>query len=106
MLEQACLHLLDNGCKFSPAGQVQVLLKRNGPHARLEFRDHGSGIQLKERPHIFEPFYRGSNARSSPGHGLGLALVQRVVELHAGTVQVVTGPEPGTAMAVELPLVH
>ncbi|QDA61715.1 sensor histidine kinase [Hymenobacter jejuensis] len=104
LLEQAFLHLLENGCKFSPDRQVRVELGLDAEHAVLQFQDHGSGIAAPELPRIFEPFFRGANARQVPGHGIGLALVQGVVQLHQGSIEVAPAPEVGTTFIVRLPL--
>ena len=49
-------------------------------------RDHGPGVPEEELDSLFRPFFRGSNAASADGHGLGLAIVQRVVTIHGGTL--------------------
>lgn len=50
-------------------------------------RDHGRGIPSDERPHVFDRFYRGAQARGKPGSGLGLAIVRQVLEQHDGNRQ-------------------
>ncbi|WP_048826028.1 sensor histidine kinase [Hymenobacter sp. DG25B] len=102
LLEQLCLHLLENGCKFSPHNQVRATLGLDAHHAILRFVDDGPSVVPAELPRIFEPFFMGANAHLYCGHGLGLALVQRVVQLHRGIIEVMS--EPGSAFVVRLPL--
>jgi signal transduction histidine kinase len=68
--------------------------------------DSGPGVPSDELPRIFEELYRGANARGTEGSGLGLALVQRIVELHGGQIQVRSQQEDpsGTVFTVRLPV--
>ena len=98
-------NLLDNALKFSPPeGQVEVRLGEDGRMAIVDVVDAGPGIPAGEIPHIFEELYRGENARGVPGSGLGLRLVERIVQLHDGVVQVRSKPEHGSVFTVRLPL--
>jgi len=76
-------NLLDNAAHHSPPGEVvAVSLSDDG----LRVRDHGSGIDPADVPHIFDRFYRGAESRRRPGSGLGLAIVRQVIEQHNGLV--------------------
>jgi len=76
-------NLLDNAAHHSPPGEVvAVSLSDDG----LRVRDHGSGIDPADVPHIFDRFYRGAESRGRPGSGLGLAIVRQVIEQHNGLV--------------------
>ena len=71
----------------------------------MEVADSGAGIASEDLFKIFEELYRGSNARGTEGSGLGLALVNRIVTLHGGQIQVRSrqdGPH-GTVFTVRLP---
>jgi two-component system sensor histidine kinase MprB len=104
LLERAVLNVLDNAAKWSPAGaHVEVALQRDGPAWRLAVRDHGPGIAPEDLPHIFDRFYRASNARALPGSGLGLAIVNQVVQSHGGWVAVYSPPDGGTLITLTLP---
>ena len=98
-------NLLDNALKFTlPEDQVEVRVREDGRAAIVEVVDTGLGIPADEIGHIFEELYRGENARGVPGSGLGLKLVERIVALHDGAVQVRSKPDMGTVFTVRLPL--
>ncbi len=100
-------NLLDNALKFSPpGGQVRIRLATEGNEAVISVSDQGPGIRVEELPHVFERFYRGTNARAdgTPGVGLGLALAQAVVHYQKGRIMASNCPEGGTKFFVHLPL--
>lgn len=100
-------NLLDNALKFSDAGQpVEVRVSEDGNTAIVDIVDTGSGIPAGEISQIFEELYRGENARGIPGSGLGLKLVERIVTLHNGGIQVRSKPEKGSVFTVRLPLLQ
>jgi len=100
LLERAVTNLLDNAAKWSPSdGEIHVRL-RDGV---LTVTDEGPGISPEDLPHIFNRFYRSSEARTLPGSGLGLSIVKRAAERHGGTVDVISPPEGGTTFSLTLP---
>jgi len=106
LLILAFRNLLDNALKFtSGEGQVQVRATDDGSMAVIEVADTGPGIPDEEIPHIFEELYRGRQAQRVEGSGLGLALVQRIIQLHGGGISVLSRDQQGTVMTVRLPLV-
>ncbi len=105
LLERAFGNLLANAIKFSPeGGEVELTLRAEPPFAELVLRDHGPGVQDAELGLLFRPFFRGSNAPRADGHGLGLAIVQRVVQVHGGTIEVRNGDGGGLEIRVRMPL--
>ncbi|TQM81295.1 two-component system sensor histidine kinase MprB [Saccharothrix saharensis] len=104
-LERAVLNLLDNAVKFSPTGGVvRLSLKQLGDgSAVVEVADSGPGIADADLPHVFERFYRSSEARTLPGSGLGLAIVKQVAERHGGLAYVGRAPEGGAMFTLRLP---
>jgi two-component system, OmpR family, sensor histidine kinase MprB len=66
-------------------------------------RDHGPGVPPDELPHVFDRFFRATNARDHPGSGLGLAIVKQVAERHGGSVRAAAAPGGGLAMTLSLP---
>ncbi|AHH94098.1 HAMP domain-containing sensor histidine kinase [Kutzneria albida] len=104
-LERAVLNLLDNAIKFSPSdGVVRLTMRSTTDGAMLiEVADSGPGIAEADLPHVFERFYRSSEARTLPGSGLGLAIVAQAVHRHGGTVFAGRAPEGGALMTIRLP---
>lgn len=106
LLGLAVYNLVENALKFtSPNDSVEVRALEDGKAIVVEVADSGAGIPSVELSRIFEELYRGSNARSTEGSGLGLALVNRIVSLHGGQVDVRSRQaEPrGTVFTVRLP---
>ena len=85
LIQQAVANLVDNAVKFSPPGSA-VRLSGRAVEGGIEIAvaDQGPGIPVAERARATERFFRGEAARSTPGSGLGLALVQAVAQLHGG----------------------
>ncbi len=87
LIQQAVANLLDNAVKFSPPdGRINLVAKSAGRLASIVVSDEGPGIPEADRGRAAERFFRGEQARSTPGSGLGLALVQAVAMLHDGTL--------------------
>lgn len=103
LLRVALLNLMENGGKFSPNHRVliQVLVQKN--ELVMQFQNGGAPIPADELPLIFKPFRRGSNAHQVAGHGIGLSLIERIVKLHRGRIDVVSNHEVGTIFTVNLP---
>ncbi|HEV2704232.1 MAG TPA: ATP-binding protein [Steroidobacteraceae bacterium] len=106
MWEKIVLNLLSNAFKFTFRGGISVRLRAAAREAVLEVADTGVGIAAAELPRIFERFHRieGSAGRTQEGSGIGLALVQELVKLHGGAVEVDSELEQGTTFRVRLPL--
>jgi signal transduction histidine kinase len=106
MLEQIVRNLLENAAKFrSPARRLLVRVKteRRGDEVVLTVEDNGVGMDVETAKHIFEPHYRALNTREIPGHGLGLAIVERAVRALGGGCEIFASPDAGTAVIVRLP---
>jgi heavy metal sensor kinase len=99
-------NLLDNAVRYTPAGgRVEVRATAEADGCRVTVADTGVGIEPEALERIFERFYRAdeSRSRAAGGAGLGLSIVQRVVELHRGTIDVESTPGQGTTVTVWLP---
>ncbi len=97
--------LLDNACKYAaPGSRVTVTLEKAGKKAKLTVHNTGSYIPPEDLAHVFERFYRADKSRTaSDSSGLGLAIVQSVVESMGGAVSAESSEEGGTAFTVTLP---
>ena len=100
LLQRMLTNLLDNAAQHTPQGTtVRVALEscRNG--ISLAVTDDGPGVNEKEAPELFNRFARGDRSRSTPGYGLGLAMVAAIVAAHSGKVTIT--PCPGFGVHVE-----
>jgi len=107
LLVLAVYNLIENALKFTCAeDSVEVRASEDGHAIVIEVADSGVGIPPEDLPKIFEELYRGSNARSTEGSGLGLALVKRIIALHNGQINVRSSQaEPrGTVFTIRLPV--
>jgi len=103
LLAQVLTNLVDNAVKYTPSGgTVRVQLTRNGDSARLCVADSGPGIPEADRARVLQRFTRLDQARSLPGNGLGLALVNAVTLQHHGRLMLGDNA-PGLVVTVELP---
>jgi signal transduction histidine kinase len=106
-LEQIVVNLLDNAVKYTPAGgAIDVRVSREGGHAVLCVRDTGVGIAPDVLPRIFDLFVQGEPGalRGRGGLGIGLAVVQRLADLHGGTIHAESdGPGRGSTFILRLP---
>jgi signal transduction histidine kinase len=105
-IRQACVNIIDNSVKFSPSGgRVTIEAKAEAAYIHLVFRDEGIGIPKHQLTQIFDTFYQGdgSSTRRFGGLGLGLAVVNRVVRAHKGTVWAESEINHGSAIHVLLP---
>ena len=95
-LHRLFLVLLDNALKYSPDGaEVIVRLDHAGAAIGVEIQDFGCGIRETDLPHIFKRFYQADPSRSDGGHGLGLALAEKIVRAHHAEIVVRSVREPG-----------
>ena len=105
-LQQMLENLLENAVKYG-SKSIRVRVGRRGPQVELVVADDGDGIAPELLPNLFEPFVQGKQTldRSRGGLGLGLAMVKRLAELHAGSVTAASaGPGKGSAFTVYLPM--
>jgi two-component system OmpR family sensor kinase len=109
LLGLAVYNLIENALKFTSAGDsVEVRALEDGRAIIVEVADTGPGIAPDELESVFEELYRGANAHSVDGSGLGLALTQRIVDLHGAQIAVRSHQaEPrGTVFTLRLPILR
>lgn len=109
MLYRALLNVLSNAVKFSPADEVvEVRLALDGDEIVVAISDHGIGIPLEEQGMLGTRFFRASNAVSSAiaGTGLGIRIVQTVVDRHAGSMRLESAENEGTTITLRFPRQH
>jgi signal transduction histidine kinase len=109
LMEYACYNLLTNAVKYSPP-QTHVTVsgwQENG-HIRLAVKDQGIGMDQKEVKKIFQKFYRTKKAEQSGevGTGIGLSIVQQIIEQHGGAIEVVSQPGAGSCFTLVLAEQH
>lgn len=113
LLFQMLVNLIDNSIKYTPSGgAITMSLERHGDKLRMVFSDNGPGIPPEKYTKVFQRFYRVDESRGiQPGNGLGLSLVQAVVELHGGEVWLSDGREfhpgsktPGLQVNITMPV--
>lgn len=107
LLVLAIYNLVENALKFTAENDsVEIRVFEDGRAIIIEVADSGAGVPGEDVSKIFEELYRGSNARSTEGSGLGLALVHRIIALHGGRIEVRSSQEEprGTVFTVRLPV--
>lgn len=97
-------NLLSNALRFTPAGgEVRVRVWKEAGDVVFEVADTGPGIPDRQRPHIFDKYYKGGRTRSV-GAGLGLAVAKEVIEAHGGRIVLVPDVQEGATFRVHLPV--
>ena len=105
LLREAIKNLVDNAIKYSAAAPLQVALTTDDRNAVLTIADRGPGIAAADAERVFERFARGE-AAAAGGAGLGLAIVKRVVDAHAGHIDLSNRPGGGLVATIVLPRSH
>ena len=112
LLRSAIENVVRNAIRHTrPGTAVEITLQRQGgpkeTKASLRVRDHGPGVPTEMLPEIFLPFRRASGSLDTEldGAGLGLAITERVVRMHEGTVRAANATDGGLVVEIELPLI-
>lgn len=107
LLTQLLQNLISNGVKFQPDGaQPKIVIeseRSGGGRQTIRIQDNGIGIDTEKLDAIFTMFRRLHSAEEYPGTGIGLAVCQKIVELHDGRIWAESSPGEGTCFCVELP---
>ena len=104
LLFQAIANVIENSIKYTPDhGAISVTLVRQHNQLIITIADNGPGIPETERENVFRRFYRLDQSRGSSGNGLGLSMVQAVIDMHGGTITLQDNT-PGLRAIIELPI--
>jgi signal transduction histidine kinase len=103
LLKSVISNIIDNACKFSADYKVKLTISSDSANINLIFVDEGVGISPENLKHVFEPFFRGNDTRNIYGHGIGLSLVKRIVDLHKGSIDIESTLGKGTTVIIQLP---
>ena len=103
LLKVAFANIFDNGCKFSSNNSSSVTIRVRNKDVNLHFMDTGVGIEPEDLPHIFTPFFRGNNKQYADGHGIGLSLTKKIINLHNGNISVQSTPQKGSNFIIDIP---
>ena len=82
------INLIDNAWKFSFDKKVNICIHSDNNILKISFSDIGKIIQIQEIEKIVKPFQRGKNAKGVSGHGIGLAIVSKIITLHNGNLHI------------------
>ena len=103
-LERAMMNVLENAVKFSqPEDVIRIEMGQDHGNVYWKCTDQGSGIAPAEVNKIFQPFFRGENAGSKQGSGLGLFIARRIVEMHRGTIHAEPNQPKGVTIVMRFP---
>lgn len=107
-VKQVFFNLVGNALQYTSKGDEVRIIMETGDHwVRISVKDNGPGINPEDLPHIFERFYRGEKSRKrtrDTGFGLGLSIVQWIVNQHGGTIEVKSELKKGSEFIVQFPL--
>lgn len=105
LLKMAFMNIMENACKYSTEPVCQVLIHTRRKEVEVRFVDQGTGISEEDLQHIFEPFYRSVNTHEISGHGIGLPLTKRIIEIHRGKISIESEVEHGSTIIIILPAI-
>ena len=108
LLSRALHNLFDNALKYTQKnGLVKLMAKMSGSNLEISLSNSGEGISEEELPHVFDRYYKATNAGNAHhSTGLGLAIAQKIVQLHAGHIHVVSNPGTETTFSVVIPMAY
>ena len=105
LITQMLMNIIGNGCKYGkPGGYVEISSTCEFDTATVKISDDGIGISESDLKYIFKRFYRVDKSHSDNSTGLGLSIVQWIVDVHNGKIQVESKINEGTTVTIKLPL--
>jgi len=103
LLKSAIINVLENACKYSQDQTAKLDLAFDAQFIYLTVSDNGIGISVDEISQVFEPFFRASNVKNYNGHGIGLTLTKKIIELHGGNISITSKVNKGTTIQIKIP---
>ncbi len=103
LLSIAFSNLIENNCKYSADRSSFIQISYWDKWTVVRFSDDGMGMSDTDKQHLFKLFYRGEQEKVAEGHGIGMALSQKIIHLHKGDIVVHSEKDKGTTFIVELP---
>lgn len=97
------VNIMDNAYKFTDDKKLSIRFFHNAQQMTIDFKDNGIGIPLTDPYLVLQPFYRADNTKGRKGHGVGLTIVNKIVEMHGGTIQILSEINKGTNLKISLP---
>lgn len=107
LLRRVISNILENAVRYTPiGGEINLTWEAAGEQWRFSVSDNGPGVAAEDLPHLFAPFYRGeaSRNRATGGAGLGLAIAQRIMRAHGGTLTAANCPQGGAIFTGSAPM--
>jgi two-component system sensor histidine kinase KdpD len=105
LMTQVMVNLLENAMKFSPPdSEINIRLRLDRTHLRIEVEDRGHGIPEHDEERVFEKFYQVQMLEGLAGTGLGLSVCRGIVEAHGGRIRGKNNPGRGFSVILKLPL--
>jgi len=101
LLQIAFLNLMENACKYSSNQYCLVEIEVVNGNLKINFIDQGIGISVEDQSKVFDLFYRGDNKNYQKGHGIGLSIVSRIIEVHQGEISLKSVRSEGTVFIVD-----
>lgn len=107
-IEQIVTNVVTNSLKFTPKGEVAIVVEpgANPAEVRILVKDTGIGIDKAKQADLFKPFQQAQPANRATGSGLGLYIARLFTEMHRGHIEVESTPNRGTTMTVTIPLLR
>lgn len=104
MLEVAVTNLTSNAIKYTPDGErIEISVTERGPDICIEIKDRGIGVPENELCHVTDQYFRASNVGTASGVGLGLSIVQYILDCHGGTLNIHQRQSGGTVATLCVP---
>ena len=104
LLEQVWFNLLENAIKYSNQGKISIRSKKEKGKLHISISDQGIGMDEQTAQHVFDRFFQGDVSHHQEGAGLGLPIVERIIELHNGSIELTSTPNKGSTFTVYLPI--